>query len=78
MQQNIIDMVGGKDTPYPPPQRIFQNDVGQLVIIRIEPLKVRHDVIKIEFIVLLLPLWCIDIDLSIQPVYLALYMTLVH
>ena len=31
MQKKIVDMVGGKDTPYPPPQRIFHNNVGQLI-----------------------------------------------
>ena len=28
MQKKIVDMVGGKDTSYPPPQRIFHNNVG--------------------------------------------------
>ena len=38
-------------------------------------LKARHDVTKLDLIVLLLSLWYIDIDLNIQPIFLILYMT---
>ena len=44
----------------------------------ISPLKARHDVTKLELIVPFLSFWCIDIDLSIQPMSLTLYMTSVH
>ena len=44
----------------------------------IEPIKVRHDVTKLDLTVPLLPLWYIDIDLSIQLISLALYMICVH
>ena len=41
----------------------------------IEPLKARDDVTKLYLTVILLFFWCIDIDLSIQPISLTLYMT---
>ena len=41
-------------------------------------LKTRHDVTKIDFIVFLLSLLCINIDLNIQPISFVLYMTYVH
>ena len=44
----------------------------------IKPLKSRHDVTKLDLIVLFLLLWCIDIDLSIQTMSLTLYMTRVY
>ena len=44
----------------------------------IKPLKARHDVTKLDLIVLFLLLWCIDIDLSIQTMSLTLYMTRVY
>ena len=44
----------------------------------IEPLKVRYDVTKSHLIILLFSLLDIDIDLSIQPIFLTLYITLVH
>ena len=44
----------------------------------IETLKVRYDVIKLDLVVPLLSLWCIDIDLSIQLTSLILYMTWVY
>ena len=44
-------------------------------IVRIKLLKIRHDVIKLDLIILLLSLWSIDIDLSIQLMSLTLYMT---
>ena len=46
--------------------------------VEIRPLKARHDVTKLELIVPFLSFWCIDIDLSIQPMSLTLYMTSVH
>ena len=30
-------------------------------------LKARHDVIELDLTILVLSIWCIDIDLSIQP-----------
>ena len=44
----------------------------------IEPIKVRHDVTKLNLTIPLLPIWYIDIDLSIQLIYLALYIICVH
>ena len=44
-------------------------------LVRIEPLKVRHDATKLDLIVPLLFFWYIAIDLSIQPMSLTLYMT---
>ena len=44
----------------------------------IEPIKVRHDVTKLNLTIPLLPIWYIDIDLSIQLLYLALYIICVH
>ena len=44
----------------------------------IEPQKARHDVTKLDLTIPLLSLWYIDIDLSIQPISLTLYMTWVH
>ena len=41
----------------------------------IEPLKTRHDVTKLDLIIPLLSFWCIDIDLSVQPMSFTLYMT---
>ena len=41
----------------------------------LEPLKVRHDVTNLDFIVSLLSLLCIDIDLIIQPILFTFYMT---
>ena len=43
--------------------------------IGIEPPKIRHDVTKLDLTVHLLSFGCIDIDLSIQPMSLTLYMT---
>ena len=48
------------------------------VFVRIEPLKVRHDVTKLDLTIHLLSFWCIEIDLSIQPMSLTLYITWVH
>ena len=45
------------------------------VVIGIKPLKAKHDVTKLDLIISLLSLWCIEIDLSIQPMSLTLYMT---
>ena len=42
----------------------------------IDPL--RHDITKLDLTIPLLSLWCIDINLSIQSVFLTLYMTWVH
>ena len=44
----------------------------------IELLKERHDITKLDLTMLLLSFWCIDIDLSIQPMSLTLYITWVH
>ena len=41
-------------------------------------LKARHDVTKLNLTIPLLSLWCIDINLSIQPLFLTLNMTWVH
>ena len=49
-----------------------------MVNIRIKPLKVRHDVIKLNLTILLLSFWCIVIDLSIQLMSLTLCMTCVY
>ena len=46
--------------------------------IRIEPLKARHDVTKLDLTTPLLSFWRIDIDLSIQSMSLTLYMTWVR
>ena len=46
-----------------------------VLTIGIEPLKATHDVTKLYF---KLSLLCIDINLSIQLISLALYMTWVH
>ena len=51
---------------------------GQQEFVKIEPLKARHDVTKLDLTLSLLSLWCINIDLSIQPIFLTLYMTWVH
>ena len=52
--------------------------VIEVFCIEIEPLKVRHNITKLELTIPLLPIWCIDIDLSIQPMFLTLCMTWVH
>ena len=52
--------------------------VIEVFCIEIEPLKVRHNVTKLELTIPLLSIWCIDIDLSIQPIIFTLYMTWVH
>ena len=44
-------------------------------VVGIKPLKARHNVTKLDLIVLLLSLWCINIGLSIQLTSLILYMT---
>ena len=56
----------------------FSFGANQQEFVRIKPLKVRHDVTKLDLTVSLLSLWCIDIDLSIQSMSLTLYMTQVH
>ena len=43
-------------------------------VVRIEPQKARYDVTKLNLTILLLSLWYIDIDLSIQAMSLTLYM----
>ena len=43
--------------------------------VRIEPLKARHDVTKLEKTIPLLSFYCINIYLSIQLMSLTLYMT---
>ena len=48
---------------------------GSQECVGIEHLKARHDVIKLDFTIPLLSLWCIDIDLSIQLMSLTLCMT---
>ena len=55
-----------------------QSGLKQTKLIGIEPLKARHDVTKLDLTIPLLFLWRIDIDLSIQPMSLTFYMTLVH
>ena len=52
--------------------------LGQWEFVRIKPLKARHDVTKLDLTILLLFVWCIAIDLSIQSMSLTLYMTWVH
>ena len=52
--------------------------LGLVMFFGIKLLKTRHDVIHLDLIVPLLSLWCIDIDLSIQPIIFTLYMTWVH
>ena len=47
----------------------------QGVLVGIEPLKVRHDVTKLDLTIPLLSFWCIDIGLSIQFIFLTMYMT---
>ena len=44
---------------------LLSNGNYQISSVRIEPLKARHDVIKLDLIVPLLSFWCIEIDLSI-------------
>ena len=44
----------------------------------IEFLKVRHDVTNLGLTIHLLPFWCIEIDLNIQPISFTLYLTQVH
>ena len=44
----------------------------------IKPLKVRHDVTKLDLTIPLLPFWYTDIDLSMQSIFLTLYMTWVY
>ena len=44
----------------------------------IDLLKTRHNVKKLDLIVPLLSILCIDIDLSIQHISLTLYVTWVH
>ena len=46
--------------------------------IRIELLKARHDVTKLDLTTPFLSFWRIDIDLSIQSMSLTLYMTWVR
>ena len=43
-----------------------------------KPLKAKHDVTKLNLTIPLLSLWCINIDLSIQPMSLIVCMTQVH
>ena len=45
------------------------------VYVGIESLKVRHDVTKLDLTIPLLSFWCVDIDMSIQPMSLTLYKT---
>ena len=49
-----------------------------LVDVRTRPLKARHDITKLDLTIPLLSFWCIDIELSIQSISLALHMTWVH
>ena len=44
----------------------------ELKPVRIGPLKARNNVIKLDLTIPLLSFWCIDIDLSIQPMSLTL------
>ena len=44
--------------------------------VRIESLKVRYDITKLDLTVPLLFFWCIDIDLNIEPMSLTLFMDL--
>ena len=46
-----------------------------LDIVGIKPLKAKHDVTKLDLLILLLSFWCIYADLSIQSRSLTLYMT---
>ena len=49
-----------------------------VVLVRMEPLKTRHDVTNVDLTIIFLSFWCINIDLIIQPMSLTLYMTWVH
>ena len=49
--------------------------MGKTLGVGIEPLKARHDVIKLDLTILLSSLLCIEIDLSIKLISLILYMT---
>ena len=46
-----------------------------VIFVGIKPLKVKHNVTKLNLIVHLLSFWYIDIDLSIQLMSLTLYIT---
>ena len=52
------------------------NALAHAFIVGIEPLKARYDVIKLDLTIPLLSFWCTDINLSIQPMSLTLYMML--
>ena len=49
-----------------------------MLTISIDPLKVKHNVTKLDFIVPTISFLCINIDLNIQPISLKLYMTQVY
>ena len=49
-----------------------------IVDVGIKALKARYDATKLDLTILLLFFWCINIDLSIQPMSFTLYMTCVH
>ena len=53
----------------------LRRDLSMVSCVGLEPLKVRHDVTNLDFIVSLLSLLCIDIDLIIQPILFTFYMT---
>ena len=48
---------------------------NSIVYVGIEPLKARHGVTKLDLTIPVLSFLRIDIDLSIQPISLTLYMT---
>ena len=51
------------------------NVVINAILVGIEPLKTRHDVTKLDLTIPLLSFWCTYTDLSIQSMYIMLYMT---
>ena len=51
---------------------------GQCEFAGIEPLKARCDVTKLDLTTPLLSFWCMDIEISIQSLFLTLYMIWVH
>ena len=60
-------------------QILYQmKEISRVLYVGIEPLKVRHDVTKLDLTIPLLSLLHIDIDLSIRSISIILYMTWIH
>ena len=51
---------------------------GQWEFVEIQALKARNVVTKLDLTIIFLFFWCIDINLSIQPMSLTLYMIQVY